>query len=337
MFVLGYCTWFRRETWEVSPCLCCCWFYCFLLCWEVSENRHAIYKLLLPFYNSFSFLLWFNSSFMALILWCTHSLGCQFLLHSSVSLCFSDRNSYRYHFNKNCVVVQWSGDNPNSLAGEFPCFFSFPWWIRTLSNCCLHHWRFQYIDKLILFAYSFASCNRPVLDSLWLYTRTGLGLRHSRVVVHHRHITTNWTFGSCRVDPRCLWRSGNQSWHKWHCKRLNACCLGCIHCIDFRVKEMHKDAICAEETILFFLMLWRLNYILEKNKSRTFIRALSKHYLYVIMPITQVFGFATDHKPSLDGHVFPNPVDTKSFMVMLVYKNGSLTREGTTLVSDLLL
>ncbi|XP_047267036.1 xylulose kinase 2-like isoform X4 [Capsicum annuum] len=40
-----------------------------------------------------------------------------------------------------------------------------------------------------------------------------------------------------------------------------------------------------------------------------------------------VFGFATDHKPSLDGHVFPNPVDTKSFMVMLVYKNGSLTRE----------
>lgn len=40
-----------------------------------------------------------------------------------------------------------------------------------------------------------------------------------------------------------------------------------------------------------------------------------------------VFGIATDHRPSLDGHVFPNPVDTKSFMVMLVYKNGSLTRE----------
>ncbi|XP_060199208.1 xylulose kinase 2-like isoform X2 [Lycium barbarum] len=40
-----------------------------------------------------------------------------------------------------------------------------------------------------------------------------------------------------------------------------------------------------------------------------------------------VFGIATNHRPSLDGHVFPNPVDTKSFMVMLVYKNGSLTRE----------
>ncbi|KAK4352257.1 hypothetical protein RND71_027775 [Anisodus tanguticus] len=40
-----------------------------------------------------------------------------------------------------------------------------------------------------------------------------------------------------------------------------------------------------------------------------------------------VFGIATDHRPSLDGHVFPNPVDTESFMVMLVYKNGSLTRE----------
>uniref|UniRef100_M1A1K6 Xylulose kinase n=1 Tax=Solanum tuberosum TaxID=4113 RepID=M1A1K6_SOLTU len=31
----------------------------------------------------------------------------------------------RYHFNKNCVVVQWSGDNPNSLAGEFLVFFRF--------------------------------------------------------------------------------------------------------------------------------------------------------------------------------------------------------------------
>lgn len=53
------------------------------------------------------------------------------------------------------------------------------------------------------------------------------------------------------------------------------------------------------------------------------------------MAIIQVFGIATDHRPSLDGHVFPNPVDTKGFMVMLVYKNGSLTREGTLLVSDL--
>jgi len=23
----------------------------------------------------------------------------------------------RYHFNKDCLVVQWSGDNPNSVAG----------------------------------------------------------------------------------------------------------------------------------------------------------------------------------------------------------------------------
>ncbi|KAH6764942.1 xylulose 2 [Perilla frutescens var. frutescens] len=40
-----------------------------------------------------------------------------------------------------------------------------------------------------------------------------------------------------------------------------------------------------------------------------------------------VFGIATEHKPSLDGHTFPNPVDTEDYMVMLVYKNGSLTRE----------
>ncbi|XP_051124599.1 xylulose kinase 2-like [Andrographis paniculata] len=40
-----------------------------------------------------------------------------------------------------------------------------------------------------------------------------------------------------------------------------------------------------------------------------------------------VFGISTEHKPSLEGHVFPNPVDTNSYMVMLCYKNGSLTRE----------
>ncbi|KAG8377420.1 hypothetical protein BUALT_Bualt08G0031100 [Buddleja alternifolia] len=40
-----------------------------------------------------------------------------------------------------------------------------------------------------------------------------------------------------------------------------------------------------------------------------------------------IFGIATDHKPSLIGHIFPNPVDTEDYMVMLVYKNGSLTRE----------
>lgn len=36
--------------------------------------------------------------------------------------------------------------------------------------------------------------------------------------------------------------------------------------------------------------------------------------------------------PGLEGHVFPNPVDAEGYMVMLVYKNGSLTREGTVLV-----
>ncbi|KAK6139052.1 hypothetical protein DH2020_027202 [Rehmannia glutinosa] len=40
-----------------------------------------------------------------------------------------------------------------------------------------------------------------------------------------------------------------------------------------------------------------------------------------------VFGIAKDHQPSLDGHTFPDPVDTEDYMVMLVYKNGSLTRE----------
>ncbi|XP_020549643.1 xylulose kinase isoform X2 [Sesamum indicum] len=40
-----------------------------------------------------------------------------------------------------------------------------------------------------------------------------------------------------------------------------------------------------------------------------------------------VFGITTEHKPCLEGHVFPNPVDMTGYMVMLCYKNGSLTRE----------
>ncbi|GMH13655.1 hypothetical protein Nepgr_015496 [Nepenthes gracilis] len=40
-----------------------------------------------------------------------------------------------------------------------------------------------------------------------------------------------------------------------------------------------------------------------------------------------VFGITVEHQPRLEGHVFPNPVDIKSYMVMLCYKNGSLTRE----------
>ncbi|KAK4428725.1 Xylulose kinase [Sesamum alatum] len=40
-----------------------------------------------------------------------------------------------------------------------------------------------------------------------------------------------------------------------------------------------------------------------------------------------VFGITAEHKPCLEGHVFPNPVDMKGYMVMLCYKNGSLTRE----------
>ncbi|KAK0575779.1 hypothetical protein LWI29_006929 [Acer saccharum] len=40
-----------------------------------------------------------------------------------------------------------------------------------------------------------------------------------------------------------------------------------------------------------------------------------------------VFGITHDPQPGLEGHVFPNPVDPESYMVMLVYKNASLTRE----------
>ncbi|XP_047149723.1 xylulose kinase 2 [Vigna umbellata] len=40
-----------------------------------------------------------------------------------------------------------------------------------------------------------------------------------------------------------------------------------------------------------------------------------------------VFMITENPNPGLEGHVLPNPVDAEGYMVMLVYKNGSLTRE----------
>lgn len=40
-----------------------------------------------------------------------------------------------------------------------------------------------------------------------------------------------------------------------------------------------------------------------------------------------VFGITDAPEPSVDGNILPNPVDPKTYMVMLCYKNGSLTRE----------
>jgi len=42
----------------------------------------------------------------------------------------------------------------------------------------------------------------------------------------------------------------------------------------------------------------------------------------------QVFGITDSPEPTLEGNIFPNPVDPKTYMVLLCYKNGSLTREG---------
>ncbi|XP_031481897.1 xylulose kinase 2 [Nymphaea colorata] len=40
-----------------------------------------------------------------------------------------------------------------------------------------------------------------------------------------------------------------------------------------------------------------------------------------------VFGITNDPLPRLEGHVLANPVDPNCYMIMLCYKNGSLTRE----------
>ncbi|CAL4897443.1 unnamed protein product [Urochloa decumbens] len=40
-----------------------------------------------------------------------------------------------------------------------------------------------------------------------------------------------------------------------------------------------------------------------------------------------VFGVTDSPEPTLEGNIFPNPVDPRTYMVLLCYKNGSLTRE----------
>ncbi|KAL2611285.1 hypothetical protein R1flu_022977 [Riccia fluitans] len=55
-------------------------------------------------------------------------------------------------------------------------------------------------------------------------------------------------------------------------------------------------------------------------------RVWSDGVLETILVVLQVFGVSTDPKPGVDGHVLPNPVDPNSYMFMLCYKNGSLTR-----------
>jgi len=49
----------------------------------------------------------------------------------------------------------------------------------------------------------------------------------------------------------------------------------------------------------------------------------------LLMLFMQVFGIASDPQPGLEGHISPDPVDAEGYMVLLVYKNGSLTQEGT--------
>ncbi|XP_011017022.1 PREDICTED: xylulose kinase [Populus euphratica] len=40
-----------------------------------------------------------------------------------------------------------------------------------------------------------------------------------------------------------------------------------------------------------------------------------------------VFGIASDPRPGLEEHISPGPVDAEGYLVLLVYKNGSLNQE----------
>jgi len=56
----------------------------------------------------------------------------------------------------------------------------------------------------------------------------------------------------------------------------------------------------------------------------------TKPLMALLMLFMQVFGIASGPQPGLEGHISPDPVDAEGYMVLLVYKNGSLTQEGTS-------
>lgn len=53
----------------------------------------------------------------------------------------------------------------------------------------------------------------------------------------------------------------------------------------------------------------------------------TKPLMALLMLFMQVFRIASDLQPGLEGHISPDPVDAEGYMVLLVYKNGSLTQE----------
>lgn len=49
--------------------------------------------------------------------------------------------------------------------------------------------------------------------------------------------------------------------------------------------------------------------------------------------ISQVFMITKDPNPRLEGPILPSPFDPEDYLVMLVYKNGSLAREVVLLTN----
>lgn len=83
---------------------------------------------------------------------------------------------------------------------------------------------------------------------------------------------------------------------------------------------------------------WRIQFFIKHLPTSLFpfilLSSIPTATLLNILVLIQVFGISSDPQPRLEGHIFPNPVDQESYMVMLVYKNGSLTREGNSLLQQ---
>ncbi|CAK7347341.1 unnamed protein product [Dovyalis caffra] len=107
--------------------------------------------------------------------------------------------------------------------------------------------------------------------------------------------------------------------------------------LEGKIGKLAPAHAVADNIALYFVERLRAKKLLEEPRKMLQVEGLTLSVPGDLamrlgtrdMRLMQVFGIASNPEPGLEGHVFSNPVDTEGYMVMLIYKNRSLPREGT--------
>ncbi|KAK6160556.1 hypothetical protein DH2020_003937 [Rehmannia glutinosa] len=197
---------------------------------------------------------------------------------------------YRYHFKRNCLVIQWSGDNPNSLAvlPLEPSFFGslYPFDYPGVGNSAVIHQNLGLLLVTNNFSYS---------------SKYATLLNHPSYINNSDCSTWSAVLSSRRIASAFVELMGSYGKERGDLQSM----------LSGEDSQKKKKMLSGE------VLLCKTGLTLNTPGDLAISLGTSD----------TVFGIAKDHQPSLDGHTFPDPVDTEDYMVMLVYKNGSLTRE----------